>query len=183
MDVEPTTPSAEPIVDRGGLLGRAVDALPSPSLVIFGSAVWGIVVAITAMAGMWMRNGMISANLLAIASVYFYGGSLAFGPGLWLGEFLFGRRGKALRFVGGTLVIAIAVHAATSGIFALQYRVFYAHWHNAFPSVVWFFQLGFTTVGGVFTFTVGSLAYYWPFSCLAFLAFGLWFARRGAKAH
>lgn len=179
----PVTPSSEAVVRRGRLAARAACALPSPSLVIFGSAAWGIVVAVTVMGGMWLRNELISANLLAIASVYFYGGSLAFAPALWLGELLFERAGKGVRFVGGTLLTAIAVHAATSGIFALQYRVFYAHWHNAFPSIVWFFQLGFTTAGGIFTFTVGSLAFYWPFSCLAFLGFGLWFARRGAKAH
>ena len=182
-DVPISQPSPQAAARRGSVVARATDALPSPSLVIFGSAAWGIIVAITTMAGMWLRNEMISANLLAIASVYFYGGSLAFAPGLWLGEFLFGRAGRALRFFGGTLVIALAVHTATSGIFALQYRVFYSHWHNSFPSVVWFFQFGFTTVGGVFTFTVGSLAFYWPFSCLAFLGFGLWFSRRGAKAH
>ena len=178
----PSPPVEIPPAQRR-LLTRAAAALPSPSLVIFGSAIWGILMAATVMAGMWLRNGMSTTNLVAIISVYFYGGSLAFAPAVWLGEFLFGRRGTIARFVGGTLIVAIAVHAATSGIFALQYRAFYAHWHNDFPSIVWFFQFGFTTVGGVFTFTVGSLAYYWPLSCLAVLGFGLWFARRGAKAH
>lgn len=158
--------------------------MPSPSLVIFGSAAWGVVMAASAMAGIWLQNGLITANLLAIASVYFYGGSLAFAPALWLARLALDRSGKVLRFVGASLLIAFLVHLATSAIFALQYRMFYAHWHADFPSVVWFFQLGFTSAGAVFTFTVGSLTFYWPFSCLAFLGFGLWFAVKGAaKAH
>lgn len=154
-------------------------------MVIFGSAGWGAIVVISALTGIWLRNGLTVVNPFAIASVFFYGGALAFAPAFWLITLAFAHRGKVTRFVGGTLIIAFATHLAASAIFALQYRVFYAHWHASFPSIVWFFQLGFTSAGAVFTFTVGSLHYYyWPASCLAFLGFGLWFAfRRGAKAH
>lgn len=164
---------------------RAGNALPSPSMVIFGSTGWGAVMMIAALAGIWMRNSLIVANPFGIALVFFYGGSLAFAPALWLTRMFFGRHGKVLRFMAGAIIIALGTHTATSAIFALQYRVFYAHWHANFPSIVWFFQLGFTSAGAVFTFTVGSLHYYcWPFSCLAFLGFGLWFAlRRGTEAH
>lgn len=163
----------------------ASGALPSPSLVVFGSAGWGAIMMISALIGIWLRNGLIVANPFAIASVFFYGGALAFAPAFWLSRLVFGRHGRILRFVGGAFIIALATHTAASAIFALQYRVFYAHWHANFPSIVWFFQLGFTSAGAVFTFTVGSLHYYyWPASCLAFLGFGLWFAFRvGAKAH
>jgi hypothetical protein len=163
----------------------ATDALPSPSMVVFGSAGWGLIMTISALIGIWLRNGLIVANPFAIASVFFYGGALAFAPAVWLARLAFARCGWILRFLGGAFIVALATHTATSAIFALQYRVFYAHWHASFPSIVWFFQLGFTSAGAVFTFTVGSLHYYyWPASCLAFLGFGLWFARRsGAEAH
>lgn len=174
---------------RPGRLARwrkaAADALPSPSTVVFGSASWGAIMVISALIGIWLRNGLIVANPFAIASVFFYGGALAFGPALWLARLCFGRHGRIFRFVTGALIIALATHTASSAIFALQYRVFYAHWHANFPSIVWFFQLGFTSAGAVFTFTVGSLHYYyWPVSCLAFLGFGLWFAlRNSSQAH
>ena len=163
----------------------ASGALPSPSTVVFGSAGWGAIVMISALAGIWLRNGLIVANPFAIASVFFYGGALAFGPAFWLSRLCFGRQGKILRFISGALIVGLATHTATSAIFALQYRVFYAHWHADFPSIVWFFQLGFTSAGAVFTFTVGSLHYYyWPASFLAFLGFGLWFAfRNSSQAH
>lgn len=163
---------------------RLREAAPSPSLVVFGSAAWGAIMVIAALGGIWMHNGLLMANSFAIASVFFYGGSLAFAPALWLARLWFGSRPKALRLAGGTIIIAIISHTATAGIFALQYRIFYAHWHESFPSIVWFFQLSFTSAGAVYTFTVGSLYYYWPFTCLAFIAFGAWFALRGStEAH
>jgi hypothetical protein len=164
----------------GAVLQAAGDALPSPSLVIFGSVAWGVVLAATAMMGMWLQNGLIVVNPLAISGVYFYGGSLGFAPAVWLGRMLFARRSLPLRFVGGTALIALSSHVAAAAIFALQYRVFYAHWHADFPDIIWFFQLAFTSAGAVYLFTVGSFADYWPFSILGFLAFGFWFATRGA---
>ena len=163
----------------------AESALPAPSMVVFGSAGWGVILMISALAGMWLRNGLVVANPFAIAAVFFYGGALAFAPAFWLTTLTFRRRGALARFLGSTLVVAIGSHLATSAIFALQYRVFYAHWHANFPDIVWFFQLAFTSAAAVFIFTVGSLHYYyWPASCLAFLGFGLWFARRSrAEAH
>jgi hypothetical protein len=175
--------------NRPGRIARwknaAESALPSPSMVIFGSAAWGAIMMISALVGIWLRNGLIVASPFAIASVFFYGGALAFAPAFWLTTLLFRQRGRIARFIGGTLIIAITSHLAASAIFALQYRVFYAHWHANFPNIVWFFQLAFTSAGAVFIFTVGSLHYYyWPAACLAFLGFGLWFAfRGGAKAH
>lgn len=165
---------------RTALLRAAGDALPSPSLVIFGSAAWGIVLAVAAMAGMWLQNGLILLNPLAIAGVYFYGGSLGFAPAVWVGRMLVARRSLPLRLFGGVVLIALSSHVATAAIFALQYRVFYSHWHANFPDIIWFFQLAFTSAGAAFIFTVGSFADYWPFAILAFLAFGVWFAVRGA---
>ena len=180
---------APSIENRPGRLVRwkqaAETALPSPSLVVFGSAGWGAVLMASALVGIWLRNGLTVVNPFAIASVFFYGGALAFAPAAWLATLIFRRRGTIARFIGCTLIIAIGTHLATSAVFALQYRVFYAHWHATFPNIVWFFQLAFTSAGAVFIFTVGSLHYYyWPASCLAFLGFGLWFARRSrAEAH
>ena len=159
------------------LVARLHDAAPSPNIVLFGSAAWGLLMAFSAMLAIWMHNGLIVASPLALIALYFYGGSLAFAPGFWLAAVLFDRRGMAWRFIGSTIVILLATHTATAGIFALQYRVFYSHWHSSFPSVVWFFQLSFTSAGAIYQYSVDSIYYYWPFTLICFLAFGLWFAR------
>ncbi|MBX9455730.1 MAG: hypothetical protein KL863_06690 [Rhizobium sp.] len=182
MTASDSTGSNEGLFRR--LARRAGHAVPSPSTVIFGSAGWGLLLAIAAMVGIWTHNRLIVANPYAIAAVYFYGGSLAFAPALWLARLVLDGRGSLARLAGASIIMAVTAHLVTAAVFALQYRVFYSHWHADFPQIVWFFQLAFTSAGAGYTFTVGSLAYYWPFSCLAFIGFGLWFARRGsAKAH
>lgn len=156
---------------------RLHDAVPSPHVVLFGSTAWGVLMAISAVLAIWMHNGLIVSTPLALIALYFYGGSLAFAPGLWLAAFFFDQRGMASRLIGSTVVILLATHIATAGIFALQYRVFYAHWHATFPSLTWFFQFSFTSAGAIYQYSVDSIYYYWPFTLICFLGFGLWFAR------
>ena len=142
---------------------RLHDAVPDANVVLLGSAAWGVLMAISAVASIWTHNGMLIASPLAVIAVYFYGGSLGFAPGLMLARFLFGSRGWVARIIGGTLIILLATHTATAGIFALQYRVFYSHWHASFPNIVWFFQFAFTSAGAIYQYSVDSIYYYWPF--------------------
>jgi hypothetical protein len=156
---------------------RLHDAVPDANVVLFGSVAWGVLMAASAVASIWTHNGLLIASPLAVIAVYFYGGSLGFAPGLMLARLLFGGRGRVVRFIGGTFIILLATHTATAGIFALQYRVFYSHWHANFPNIIWFFQFAFTSAGAIYQYSVDSIYYYWPFSLLCFLGFGLWFAR------
>eukprot|EP01032_Pedospumella_encystans_P005395 gene5395-6407_t len=133
---------------------RLHDCAPSPNVVLFGSVAWGVLMTVSATLAIWMHNDFLTATPLALIALYFYGGSLAFAPGLWLAEFLLGRSGVTLRFIGSAVLILLATHVATSGIFALQYRVFYAHWHASFPSIVWFFQFSFTSAGAIYQYSV-----------------------------
>jgi hypothetical protein len=163
---------------------RLHDSVPDANIVLFGSAIWGVLMAISAVASIWTHNGLLIASPLAVIGVYFYGGSLGFAPGLMLAALLFGQAKSVTRFIGGTLAILLATHTATAGVFALQYRVFYSHWHAAFPNIIWFFQFAFTSAGAIYQYSVDSIYYYWPFSLLCFLGFGLWFARTsGHKPH
>ncbi|MGV3552550.1 hypothetical protein [Rhizobium sp.] len=150
---------------------------PSPNTVLFGSAAWGVLMMLSTLSSIWLNNGLLTATPLALVALYFYGGSLAFAPGLWLASFLFGRRGTVPRFLGGAAVMLLATHTTTSAIFALQYRIFYAQWHSAFPSLVWLFQFGFTSAAAVYQYSVDSLYHYWPAPMFCLFGFGWWFAR------
>jgi hypothetical protein len=153
-------------------------AIPLPSTVIFGSAIWGALMVIAAIAGVWWRDGLIIISRLAVVSLFFYGAAVGFAPGLWLAELLCGKSGRIARFVAGTIILALSTHTATAAIFALQYRVFYAHWHAEFPSITWCYQLVGTSIGAVYQFTVDSFYVYFPAAPLMFIALGIWFARR-----
>lgn len=170
---------------RPGLLRRLgthlLNAVPSPNLVLFGSAIWGGLMAASAVLSIWLHNRLLISSPLAIVALYFYGGSLAFAPAVTLSSFLFDRRGTILRFFGGAIVMLLTTHTATAGIFALQYRVFYSYWHESFPSIIWFFQFAFTSAGAIYQYSVDSIYYYWPFTLICFAGFGLWFAWQGRR--
>lgn len=153
-------------------------AIPSPAIVVFGSAIWGAIMAASAMIGLYWRDGLIVIPKLAVISLFFYGPAVGFAPGLWLAELLCGRASRIIRFVIGTIILAAATHTATGVLFALQYRVFYAHWHAEFPSITWCFQFVFTSASALYQFTVDSMYIYVPAAPLLFLALGIWFARR-----
>lgn len=167
--------SSGPLARLGARLGQAV---PSPATVLFGSAIWGLTMAASAYVGLYFRDGLIIFSKLAVITLFFYGPAVGFAPGLALAELICGRRGRIARFIVGGTVLFLATHTATAALFALQYRVFYAHWHATFPSVTWAFQFTFTSAAAVYQFTVDSLYVYYPVAIPLFLALGLWFARR-----
>jgi hypothetical protein len=95
-----------------------------------------------------------------------------------LAEWICGKAGRIIRFIVGTIILTLATHTATAAIFALQYRMFYAHWHAEFPSITWCFQFVVTSASAVYQYTVGSSYLYMPAAPVLFVALGLWFARR-----
>ncbi|MDB5522884.1 MAG: hypothetical protein JWM58_647 [Rhizobium sp.] len=178
-DVPPPHPAsripASSLLPPPDLFNRSI---PAPATVIFGSAAWGICMAIAAVIGLYWRDGLIIHSRLAVISLFFYGPAVGFAPGLMLAEWLCGRAGRITRFVVGTIILTLATHTATATIFALQYRMFYAHWHAEFPSITWCFQFAFTSASALYQFTVDSMYVYFPIAPLLFLALGFWFARR-----
>jgi hypothetical protein len=165
-----------------GLLSRLgphlYRAIPSPATVLFGSAAWGLTMALSAAAGLYWRHDLIIIQRLAAISLFFYGGAVGFAPGLWLSELICGKAGQITRFIVGTIILGLATHTATATIFALQYRVFYAHWHAPFLTVVWCFQQVFTSASALYQFTVDSQYVYVPLAPVALVVLGIWFARR-----
>ena len=163
---------------RRSKTGRLAASIPAASTVITGSAIWGAAMAIAAVVGLYWRDGLIIHSRLAVISLFFYGPAVGFAPGLMLSELICGKAGRITRFIIGTIILTLATHTATAAIFALQYRVFYAHWHAEFPSITWCYQFVGTSIGAVYQFTVDSLYIYFPVAPLLFVALGLWFARR-----
>jgi hypothetical protein len=181
-DQDPASPSDRNRSSRlSHALKRIKAALPPPSWILFGSALWGGLMGTAVIVAIWRLNGLATLSPLAIFSLFFYGGALGFGPGLTLANLIAGRRGRTARFLLGSIVMLVVTHTATAVLYALQYRMFYAHWHADFPSLVWFFQLGFTSAGAAYVYLTDARLWFWPFPFLPFLGFGLWFAARRAQ--
>lgn len=165
-----------PFRQRFGARLRA--SVPAPAVTLFGSVLWGAALGLSAALDLYLRNGLATLSPVALLSLYFYGAAVAFAPGLFLAELVASGRGAVARFILGFIFIVLSTHTATAAIFALQYRAFYAHWHADFPSLIWFFQLAFTSVSAVYQFTVESIYVYLPMALAAAIGFSLWFVRR-----
>jgi hypothetical protein len=158
---------------------RMANAVPAPGLVLAGSTLWGLVMAVSVLASLTLEHGAYMTDALAVFLLYFIGAAAAFAPILFVLGLVFGHKGSGTaRFVVALLLCFLATHTVTAGLFALQYRMFYAHWHAPFLSRIWFFQFAYTSAGALYQFTVSSLMLYLPFAWAGFLGFALWFRRR-----
>lgn len=165
-------------VPAAGWRRRLGDAVPDATTVLLGSTLWGVLFGTACVASIYLRNQLIVLPLLPLVMLFYCGAAVGFAPGLMLAEILSGKAGRPTRFVIGTVILGLSTHTAIAAVFALQYRVYYAHWHASFPSVVWAYQFTFTSLGAAYQFTVDSLYIYQPLVFVLVPAAGIWFARR-----
>jgi hypothetical protein len=115
---------------------------------------------------------------LALTAIYAAGGLLGWFVALPLIHILTLGRQPQTVFAGWVLLLGIVTIAATAGLFALQYRLFYAHWHAPFPSRIWVYQFIFTSASALYQFAVLGLRHFLPTAFVLLLALGILMARR-----
>jgi hypothetical protein len=98
--------------------------------------------------------------------------------GLTLARFLSHRRQREVAFAVAFLSFAFATAAVTGGLFALQYREYYAEWHADAFTRIWFLQFTHTIAAALYQFAVLGLRLFFPFGFAALLVVSFWFARR-----
>lgn len=161
---------------------RLAESIPSPWTILIGSVLFGALCAASAMAGLYLRYEFLFFSNDAIVLLYFFGAAVGFAPGLVLANLIAGRARRPARFVIGAIILFLSGHTATAAIFALQYRMFYAHWHADFPSIIWGLQLVFTSAAAIYQFTVNSLYLSYPLAPVIVIGLGLWFAAQSRPA-
>ncbi|KQW29705.1 hypothetical protein ASE36_09130 [Rhizobium sp. Root274] len=115
---------------------------------------------------------------MALMAIYSAGGILGWLVALPL-VYLSGDGRRAPKvFAAWFLLLGLATIAATAGLFALQYRLFYAHWHAPFPSRIWAFQFVFTAASALYQFAVLGLRHFLPTAFLILLVLAILMARR-----
>ncbi len=151
---------------------------PPARLWLIGAIVWGL-----AMAGCFAlsvhlvgRSGGSNASLLAL--IYGVGGTIAWLIALPFIRFASHARQRETRLAAWFLFLGMATIAVTAGLFALQYRIFYAQWHAPFPARVWFLQQIFTTASALYQFAVLGLRHFLPFAFILLFAVSLSMSRR-----
>ncbi len=143
-----------------------------------GAPLWGAAMALSALSGLYLRLRLETGHLPLVLALFFAGGLLGWAVSLPLLRPFMRRWRAERRFAAVLLVLTCATILATAGLFALQYRIFYAQWHADFGSRIWMYQFLFTSAGAVYQFLVMGLRLYLPVGLALLLAVSLFLARR-----
>ncbi|WP_275782781.1 hypothetical protein [Pararhizobium gei] len=151
--------------------GQRIHAsFPGKRDIFLGALLWAVLMCMSALAGLLLRNGAQTANLSAILLLFFAGGFLSWPAALVLGRFCAQGRDIETRFAAYFLCLTVCTIAATALLFALDYRSFYARWHGPVGSRLWLYQFAFTSAGAVYQFLVMGLRLYLPLGFVALVA-------------
>ncbi|WP_230171740.1 hypothetical protein [Rhizobium sp. CECT 9324] len=151
---------------------------PPATLWFFGAIAWGLAMAgcFTLSVHLLGRSGGSHQPLLAF--IYGAGGALAWLTALPIIRVAaFGRQSETV-LAAWFLFLGMGTIAVTAGLFALQYRIFYAQWHAPFLSRVWFLQQIFTSASALYQFAVLGLRHFLPFAFLLLFVVSLAMSRR-----
>ncbi|MDP9839452.1 hypothetical protein J2T09_004228 [Neorhizobium huautlense] len=129
---------------------------------------------ITAAAGLFLRDRLETFHLPTILFIFFLGGFF----GWWVAKLVSHILKRFIQARWLFITVAIIGLAAgtvfvTAGLFALEYRSFYAQWHAEPLSRIWLLQFLFTSASAYYQFAVMALRLYLPLGPL-FLIPGTW---------
>lgn len=143
------------------------------------SVVWGAMMAGAAVFSLISEQGRAAdLRVLTILTVFFVGGVIGYGFA-YPATHLFAKRLPA-RLVLPFAVVMLAgfTLAATAGILALDYRAYYAEWHEVAFSRDWFSQQFYTALSSTYQYLVIGTRFYWPLGPLFLLLAGWWVSKR-----
>ena len=133
--------------------------------------------AVSAWCGLFLGGWQTPHGIFAVSMLFAAGGVLAFSVALTLARLLApGRRADAA-FAAGFVCLLAATIGFTSGLFALQYRLYYAEWHAPAFTKLWALEFAFTVAAALYQFAVLGIRLYFPAGFLALFVASLWFAR------
>lgn len=163
--------------NAGAPPGGLAATRPSIRMALFGALTWAVVMALSATACLWLRGWVVPLSIGEVALLYGAGAAIAF-PVACAAWALFAPAGSfEVRFVAAFMLLAVFTIGATAAIYAFDYRLYYAAWHDDAFTATWFIQLAYTTAGALGQFAVGGVRLYFPIGFVALLAASRWFAR------
>ncbi|CAM5593046.1 hypothetical protein MAUB1S_10016 [Mycolicibacterium aubagnense] len=157
---------------------RLHQALPALHTTIAGTLIWALSMGASAYVRLFLADWQTPGSIVTVVAVFAAGGALAFPPGLYAARLVsLGRPGEVAFAAFLACLIAMTI-AVTGGLYALQYRSYYAEWHGTPFSLRWFFQFAFTSAGALYQFAMLGIRFYFPLGFVALFAAALWFVRQ-----
>lgn len=142
-----------------------------------GAVGWGILMAVSAVVSLYLRNRFETFHLIELSILFFAGGLLAW-PFVIPAARLLSRHGRIeTRFAASFALLALGTIAMTAFLFAMDYRLFYAQWHYPLLSSMGIRQFIGTSASAVYQFAVMGLGLYLPIGLPILAGVSLWLAK------
>lgn len=151
--------------------------LPPLPVLLGGAVLWGLLMAACAFLSLVLEDRWQSFHLQRLLSIYFAGGLLAWPASLPLARLLARHCRLETRFAAHFALLSVGTIGMTILVFALDYRQFYAQWHQPFGTRIWLLQLLFTSAGATYQFLVMGLRLYLPVGLPVLAGVSLWLAK------
>ncbi|TIS60832.1 MAG: hypothetical protein E5W93_09915 [Mesorhizobium sp.] len=150
--------------------------MPALRTAVLGALLWGLAMAGGAFVNLYYWE--TPDRIRFVVLLYFVAGALAFPVGLTLARLLSRGRRWETALAAAFVCLLGATLAFTGGLFALQYRSYYAEWHAPAFTLTWAFEFVFTVLTALYQFVVLGVRLYFPLGFAALVAASIWFARQ-----
>lgn len=155
---------------------RLAPVVPALPVLLGGALLWGLLMAACAFLSLVMEDRWQSSHLQKLLLIYFTGGLFAWPIVLPLSRLLARHRTVETRFAAYFALLSLGTIAMTVFLFAMDYRQFYAQWHQPFGTRIWLLQFIFTSAGATYQFLVMGLRLYLPVGLPVLAGVSLWLA-------
>ncbi|ADZ70017.1 hypothetical protein [Polymorphum gilvum] len=153
-------------------------ALPDAALF---APLWALAMAGLAAGHLWWAEQGLTARTLAIVLLFAAGGLLGSFVA-WIAAAVVAclRRHPSARFAAMVLSLGIGTVATTALLFFLQFRAYYAQWHDATLSKAWIVETLMTGATAAYLFGIEGMRILLPWGLPLLLLAALVFTRRQA---
>jgi hypothetical protein len=152
--------------------------VPTLNQALAGTLLWTVAMAATALVNLALDHWATPAKIRVVVLLFATGAAVAFIPGLFAARLLSLGRGPEAAFAAAFVCLLTATIGITGYLFGLQYRLYYAHWHEPVTTPLGLLEFAGTIAAAGYQFLVLGVRLYFPFGLVALLAFSLWFARQ-----
>lgn len=163
---------------RRGITDLLRAAVPTANEVVVGTLLWGGAMSGSALANLLLAAWETPDRIRFVALLYGLGGLLAFPVGLTLARLVSRDRNWETALAAAFVSLLTTTLAFTGGLFALQYRSYYAEWHAPALTLTWAFEFAFTMMTALYQFVVLGVRLYFPLGFAALVGASIWFARQ-----
>ena len=154
------------------------EALPSLSFSVLGGLLWAGLMALSALVSMYLRHWENHAHFETIILVFCLGGFFAFAPAMLAYNVIARGKTRSQRFAAAYIALLFVTLGATAFVYYIQFRDYFAQWHEAALSRIWFLQTFYTGLGAAYEFAVLGSRFYLPIGLIALFGASFWLSKK-----